>query len=181
RHCPKCKPPVPLDISQGQRILEHCGDHLLYDSSINRQHEHFGLCMRPTPMCVFYLKKRNGKPQIDWDKSTCLLKVFIRYAVAAELTSASPCSNVPVICTLCRPKRPAEWKYNLEAYFRNIHQLQNLQSWPMSVGITDDEKMGLKNIWGSRQNYPRPRNLKKKKKKNPLVISEAHSSRLALR
>jgi hypothetical protein len=72
-------------------------------------------------MCVFYLKKRNGKPQIDWDKSTCLLKVFIRYAVAAELTSASPCSNVPVICTLCRPKRLAEWKYNLEAYLLPKH------------------------------------------------------------
>ncbi|KAF7369372.1 hypothetical protein MVEN_00265800 [Mycena venus] len=177
--CSKCTPPVPLDISQGQRILEHCGAHLLYDSSINRQHEHCGLCMRPTPMCVFYLKKSNGKPQIDWDKSTCLLKVSIRYAVAAESSSASPCSNVSVICTLCGPKRSAVWKYNLEAHFRNVHQLHNPQSWPMSIGITDDEKTALKKIWDSRQEYPRPRNMKKKK--NPLVISEAHSSRLAFR
>ncbi|KAF7344645.1 hypothetical protein MVEN_01624700 [Mycena venus] len=177
--CPKCTPSVPLDIAHGQRILEHCAAHLLYDSSINRQHELCGLCMRPTPMCVFYLRRTNGKPQIDWDKSTCQLKVSIRYAVAAESTSASPCSNVPVICTLCGPKRPAVWKYNLEAHFRNVHQLHNPQSWPMNVGITDDEKTGLKRIWDSRQNYPRPRNLKKKK--NPLVISEAHSSRLAFR
>ncbi|KAF7358011.1 hypothetical protein MVEN_00848200 [Mycena venus] len=80
--CSKCTPPVPLDISQGQRILEHCGAHLLYDSSINRQHEHCGLRMRLTPMCVFHLKKSNGKPQIDWDKSTCLLKVSIRSCLA---------------------------------------------------------------------------------------------------
>ncbi|KAF7326445.1 hypothetical protein MVEN_02615000 [Mycena venus] len=37
--CSKCSPPVPLDISHGQRILEHCAAHLLYDSSVNRQHE----------------------------------------------------------------------------------------------------------------------------------------------
>ncbi|KAF7338947.1 hypothetical protein MVEN_01970900 [Mycena venus] len=177
--CPKCTPSVPLDIAHGQRILEHCAAHLLYDSSVNRQHELCGLCMRPTPMCVFYLRRANGKPQIDWDKSMCQLKVSIRYAVAAESTSASPCSNVPVICTLCGPKRPAVWKYNLEAHFRNVHQLHNPQSWPMNVGITDDEKTGLKRIWDSRQNYPRPRNLKKKK--NPLVVSEAHSSHLAFR
>ncbi|KAJ7824027.1 hypothetical protein B0H13DRAFT_1919358 [Mycena leptocephala] len=69
---------VPLDISHGQRILEHCAAHLLYDSSINRQHELCGLCMRPAPMCVFYLKKVNGNPQIDWERSTCKFKISFR-------------------------------------------------------------------------------------------------------
>ncbi|KAJ7805994.1 hypothetical protein B0H14DRAFT_2382184, partial [Mycena olivaceomarginata] len=134
--------------THSQRILEHCAAHPLYDFPVNRQHGPCGLCMRLTPMCVFYLRKANGKPQIDWDKSMCQLKVSIRYAVTAESTSASLCSNVPVICTLCGPKRPVVCKYNLEAYFRNVHQLiiTNPQSWPMNVGITDVEKMGLKKM-----------------------------------
>ncbi|KAF7330749.1 hypothetical protein MVEN_02413600 [Mycena venus] len=177
--CTKCTPAVPLDLSHGQRILEHCAAHLLYDSSINRQHELCGLCMRPTPMCVFYLRKANGKPQIDWEKSTCRFKISFRYAVAATSTLASPCSNVPVTCPLCGPKRPAVWKYNLEAHFRDVHHLANPQNFLSSVTISDDEKTGLKKIWDARHTHPQPRKLKKKR--NPLQISEAHSSRLAFR
>ncbi|KAJ7892243.1 hypothetical protein B0H14DRAFT_3688388 [Mycena olivaceomarginata] len=151
--CPKCTPAVPLDIAHGQRILEHCAAHLLYDSSVNRQHELCGLCMRPAPM----------------------------YAVAATSTSASPCSNVPVTCPLCGPKRPAVWKYNLEAHFRDVHYLANPQNFPAGVTVTisDDEKSRLKQIWDARHNHTQPRNLKKKR--SPLQISEAHSSRLAFR
>ncbi|KAF7358468.1 hypothetical protein MVEN_00897300 [Mycena venus] len=176
--CSKCSPPVPLDISHGQRILEHCAAHLIYDSSINRQHEFCGLCLRPSPMCAFYLKKSNGKPQIDWEKSTCLYKISFRYAIAATSTSTSPCSNVPVICPLCGPKRAAVWKYSLDAHFRTFHRLAEAQ-FPMQIVITDDEKERLKQIWDLRQKYPKPRNFKNKR--NPLQISESHSSRLALR
>ncbi|KAJ7934543.1 hypothetical protein B0H13DRAFT_1591568 [Mycena leptocephala] len=140
----------------------------------NRQHELCGLCLRPSPMCAFYLKKPNGKPQIDWEKSMCLYKISFRYAIAATSTSTSPCSNVPVICPLCGPKRAAVWKYSLDAHFRTVHRLADAQ-----IVITDDEKERLKQIWGSRQKYPKPRNFKNKR--NPLQISEAHSSRLDLR
>ncbi|KAJ7831622.1 hypothetical protein B0H14DRAFT_3713311 [Mycena olivaceomarginata] len=65
---------VPLDILHGQRILEHCAAHLLYDSSINRQHELCGLCMRPSADARLLPQKANGNPQIDWEKSTCKFK-----------------------------------------------------------------------------------------------------------
>lgn len=168
-----------MDISHGQRVLEHCGAHLLYDPSINRQHETCGLCMRPAPMCVFYLKKSNGKLQIDWVKSSCMHKISFQYSVAAASTAASPCSNVPIVCPICGLKRPAVWKYELEAHFRDFHRLSDPRSFPQRVEITEDEKMRLKEIWDARQNYPQRRNMKKKR--NPLEISEAHSSRLALR
>ncbi|KAF8145703.1 hypothetical protein K438DRAFT_1461495, partial [Mycena galopus ATCC 62051] len=177
--CPKCNPPVPLNISQGQRVLAYCGAHLLFDPSINRQHESCGLCMRPTPMCTFYLRKSNGKFQVDWEKSTCMFRIHFQYGVAECSSSSSPCSNVPVICALCGPKHPAVWKYNLEAHFRNVHHLTDSRKFPMTIMITDDEKTWMKEIWETRQKYPHPRNLKNKQ--NPLEISEAHSSRLALR
>ncbi|KAJ7793160.1 hypothetical protein B0H14DRAFT_2393771, partial [Mycena olivaceomarginata] len=167
--CPKCTPSVPLDISHGQRVLEHCGAHLLYDPSINRQHETCGLCMRPAPMCVFYLKKSNGKLQIDWVKSLCMHKISFQYSVAAASTAASPCSNVPIGCPICGLKRPAVWKYELEAHFRDFHRLSDPRSFPQRVAITEDEKMRLKEIWDARQNYPLRRNMKKKR--NPLEIS----------
>ncbi|KAJ7874305.1 hypothetical protein B0H14DRAFT_2343741 [Mycena olivaceomarginata] len=179
--CPKCSPAVPLNISQGQRVLAHCGAHLLFDPSINRQHEACGLCMRPTPMCTFYLTRSNGKFQVDWEKSTCMFRINFQYGVAECSSSpSSPCSNVPVICPLCGPQHPAVWKYSLEAHFRNVHHLADSRKFPMTVTITDDEKTWMKEIWEARQKYPQPRNMKKKKK-NPLEISEAHSSRLALR
>jgi hypothetical protein len=177
--CLKFTPAVPLDLSHGQRILEHCTGHFLYDSSISRQHELCGLCMRPAPMSVFYLRKANGKPQIDWEKSTCRFKISFRYAVAATSTSASPCSNVPVPFPLCSLKRPTVWKYNLEAHFRDVHHLANPRNFLSSITISDDEKRRLKEIWGARHNHPQPR--KSKKKRNPLQISEAHSSSLAFR
>ncbi|KAJ7906545.1 hypothetical protein B0H13DRAFT_1619306 [Mycena leptocephala] len=177
--CSKCTPAVPLDVSHGQRILEHCAAHLLYDSSLNRQHELCGLCLRPAPMCVFYLKKVNGKPQIDWERSTCQFKIHFRYAVAATSTAASPCTNVPVPCEICGPKRAAIWKYNREPHFRGFHNLSNPQSFPASVTIDDDERTRLKLIWNARHEHPKPRNLKGRQ--NPLQVSEAHSSRLAFR
>ncbi|KAK7015632.1 hypothetical protein R3P38DRAFT_3570055 [Favolaschia claudopus] len=118
--CQKCNPPVPLNVAHPQRILEHNGAHLLYDPHINRQHEYCGLCLRPAQMCTFFLRRPNGKPQVDWERSTCQRKMDFRYAVAAESTSSSPCSNVPVVCPICGPRKPAVWKYNLEAHFRGL-------------------------------------------------------------
>jgi hypothetical protein len=35
--CPRCSPTVTLDLSQGQRVLEHTGSHiLLYDPAVIR-------------------------------------------------------------------------------------------------------------------------------------------------
>ncbi|KAJ7673391.1 hypothetical protein B0H17DRAFT_947258 [Mycena rosella] len=144
--CVKCNPPVPLDIKQGQRVLEHCAAHILHDPSVNRMDELCGLCLRPAPMCTFYLRKSNGGVQIDWYKSTCLYKINFQYAVAASSSSGSPCSNVPLICKECGMKKPAVWRYNLSAHFRKFHRLSDPKSWPMDVTITDAEMDGLENI-----------------------------------
>jgi hypothetical protein len=177
--CPKCNPLVPLDIKHGQRVLEHCAAHILHDPSINEMDELCGLCLRPAPMCTFYLRKGNGGYQIDWSKSTCLYEIKFQYAVAATSSTGSPCSNVPVICEICGPKSPAIWRYNLNAHFRNFHRLSNPTSWPVKVLITEDEKTGLSKVWATRNTHRVPRNMKRTRER--LVISEAHSSRLAFR
>ena len=33
--CPRCSPTITLDLSQGQRVLEHVGTHILHDPSID--------------------------------------------------------------------------------------------------------------------------------------------------
>ncbi|KAJ7281329.1 hypothetical protein C8J57DRAFT_1558865 [Mycena rebaudengoi] len=60
--CTLCKPAVALDFRHGQRVLEHCAAHLLHDPSLVRAHQRCGLCLRPSPQCIFYLRK--GTPAI---------------------------------------------------------------------------------------------------------------------
>ncbi|KAJ7743229.1 hypothetical protein DFH07DRAFT_750018, partial [Mycena maculata] len=142
---------LPEDIraNHGQRVLEHCAAHILHN-----------------------------EPALS-HKSTCLYKIRFQYAVAAQLIPGSPCSNVPVICIQCGPKKPAIWRYNLGAHFQKSHCLSDPRTWPMDVKIEDAEVDGLKVIWNERQKYTRPRQTRVPK--NPLAISEQHSSRLAFR
>ncbi|KAJ7883141.1 hypothetical protein B0H14DRAFT_2564942 [Mycena olivaceomarginata] len=179
--CSHCKPPLEfiLDVKHAPRVIEHSAAHLLHDPSIHRNAELCGLCLCPAPMCTFYLRKTaGGGYQVDWDKSTCLYKIPFQYAVASVSTAGSPCSNVPVICPSCGPKKLAVWKYNLGDHFRNHHGLHNPAVWPVNLQLTDVETNGLARIWESRKVQKQPR---KKKAPRPLEISEAHSSRLAFR
>src|SRR6266536_6169087 len=57
--CMHCTPAVPLRKS-GQRVLEHMGGHILFDPSVDCSLEPCGLCLRPSPLCIFYLKKCKG-------------------------------------------------------------------------------------------------------------------------
>ncbi|KAJ7807965.1 hypothetical protein B0H14DRAFT_2609249 [Mycena olivaceomarginata] len=136
--CPKCDPPIALDISRASVFL-----------------------------------------------STVVLTCFTIHQ-STEAMSSAACACVRDQCAgsilngeRCGPKQPAVWKYNLEFHFQNFHQLRDPRTWAMDITITDHEIKALKAIWDTRQNYPRPRNLQKTKKR--LEISEMHSSRLAFR
>jgi hypothetical protein len=72
--CMACMPPAALP-KQPQRVLEHMAAHILFDSSIDRSSEPCGLCLQPSPLCVYYLKKGKGagtSEQVDVVKSTLL-------------------------------------------------------------------------------------------------------------
>src|SRR5271168_3286785 len=95
-----------LDLTQGQRALEHIGALILYDSEvIHSTGPLCGLCLCPSPLGQFFLGKekgRNGKAKINQRISRgCLTKVNYSYSVAAESTASSPYSNVPIQCRIC--------------------------------------------------------------------------------
>lgn len=181
-----CTPPVVLDLSQGQRILQHVGSHILHDPKVTRVSEPCGLCLTPAPACQFFLKKGKGlrgNLKIDQDRSKgCTIQVNYSYAVASESSSSSPCSNVPIICPLCPKAAPAVWRYNLKFHLSSAHNRdsesvlhhQYEDIWRLS----NFEIREMKTAWSKRAQV----SVRRTKKANtaPLVISEAHRSRIPL-
>lgn len=179
--CLACGPRVQLDYSNAQRILEHMGAHLLYDPTLSRTQEMCGLCLRPSPICMIYLKKGRGvsaSPSIDKSRTTCQNLLTFNYASAARSKDTSPCSNVPITCPLCSIDSPAVWKYNLNLHFREKHKLTP-QHFPFDAHLSTSEKEGMRKKWEGRFLVKKPR--RGMQPKAAMIISDAHSSRLALR
>ncbi|KAF8962782.1 hypothetical protein BDZ97DRAFT_2020851, partial [Flammula alnicola] len=178
-HCPKCSPTVDLDLSQGQRVLEHIGAHILFDSTISQSWPVCGLCLRPSPLCQFFLKKGKGAHatlKID-DRSSkgCLMKVKYSYRVAAESSPSSPCSNVPIQCPICPKEEPAIWRYFFKAHFRDKHGAQLASKYAHLWTLSNFELDQMQKIWIKRRN----KMVKRTKKKHlPLVISEDHRAQI---
>jgi hypothetical protein len=175
--------PPGKNNSKAQHVLEHMGAHLLFDTSLDRSLELCGLCLRPAPICLIFLKKGRGVAagySIDYSRSTCINMVRFKYATASRSSETSPCSNVPRICPLCPANNPAVWTYNFDIHFGRRHKITSPVNFPMQVQLSESEKDGLRRKWETRFKLRNSRNLKKSKK-NPLVCSAAHSTRLALR
>ncbi|KAJ7454366.1 hypothetical protein B0H11DRAFT_2200685 [Mycena galericulata] len=164
-----------------QKILEHNGAHILFDTSIENSDQPCGLCLRPFPTCTFELSKTAGSVaarQIDWRRSTCINPMKFKMAAAKKSTKHSPCTNHLLPCPMQCGQNI--WTYNLDAHFRGSpHNLQMLDSVPRAYQMAPGEMEQMKKIWLSRHDLPKPRNLKKKSTP-PLVISAAHSSSNAL-
>jgi len=174
---------VTLDLSQGQRVLEHIGAHILHDPGLTQSTEICGLCLRPPPFCQFFLTKgkgANGSLKINQSLSRgCLLKVKYSYGVAAESSSSSPCSNVPVACPLCSNTAPAVWKYFMKAHFQETHKSAPISKYEHLWKISNFETAEMKKIWAKRKNIMVKRT--KKSKNPPLVVSENHRAHIPVR
>ena len=181
--CPRCGPSVKLDWKNTQRVLEHMGAHILYNSTLNSSEEHCGLCLRPTPMCEMHLMKgrgTGGTVSVDRAKSKCPNLVRFNYKNAAQSSGRSPCSNVPVNCTYCPAGSPAVWTYSLRSHYRERHHLTPIH-FPTRVDLPQSEKDGMKRVWDMRFNQRGSYRTKKQRRlghDQPLSISEAHRSRL---
>ena len=177
-----CTPSVALP-KQAPRILEHMAAHILFDPRTKRSDEPCGLCLRPSPLCKFYLKKGKGagaSEQIDFAKSTCANKVHFSYAVANSSTASSPSSNVPLRCPICPTAEPCIWRYNLAHHMRAKHPTISIPPHELLWKITNAEQHLLKEIWDNRHRLKKSRK-SKKNQASSLTISEAHSSWLTLR
>jgi hypothetical protein len=132
-----------MSRSQGQRVLEHIGGHVLvFDPKVDRTAHPCGLCLQPlaAPLCVrvFYLTKgkgARGSPKIDQGCSVgCPMKLNFSYTVAAESSSSYPCSNVPVQCPLCPKILPAVWKTG--STFSGLTSKYNIQMHQWKATVT---------------------------------------------
>lgn len=153
--------------------------HILFDSSLDTTKELCGLCMRPSPLCTFYLRKGKGAgstQQIDEHVSCCpnfMGKLF--YSATATEHANSPCTNVPVTCPLCPSTSAAVWKYNMKIHLARVHPSTKGGDFPTAYVISDSEKATLKIQWEKcylvlhqRQRHNTTSRL--------LAVSEVHSS-----
>ncbi len=178
KQCPGCKQDLP---STPQRVLEHMGAHILFDPKVLPTSEPRGLCLKPSPACVFYLTKSKGTKgnlKINYATSKCSNSMEFNYGVAQVSGSSNPCSNVPSPCPFCPNSASAVWMYNMKEHIRTKHLYVNLSEHAQVWRILESEKAAMKQIWSTRKNVKKSR--KSKKAKPTLEISEAHSSRLAL-
>ncbi|KDR65073.1 hypothetical protein GALMADRAFT_162490 [Galerina marginata CBS 339.88] len=184
--CSICTPTVLFGSKvSAHRVLEHNSAHRLNDVHLNRNDKLCGLCLRPAPACIFYLKKGKGTKsnnQIDMKKSSCANLLNFNYSIAEESTMTSPSSNVPILCPLCPQvySTPAHWRMNLRQHIQTRHQGQSLVPYEHLWKITAAEKDQLETIWNDRHKEKRSRK-PRKGDSSDLVISETHSSRLVLR
>uniref|UniRef100_A0A8H7XJQ8 Zinc finger PHD-type domain-containing protein n=1 Tax=Psilocybe cubensis TaxID=181762 RepID=A0A8H7XJQ8_PSICU len=180
--CPMCEPPFNFAGKGGPRILEHIGSHILHDPLINRDDEPCGLCLRPSPQCVFFLKKgTGGNIKINTQASlSCPNVIYYKYAVAEKSTSSSPCSNVPIYCPICPKTSPAVWRYNLKYHMIKTHPSASLARHSHLWDLSSFEKSQMKNIWINRLTTGQTRSGSSKAKKSALVISDAHTMSVEL-
>ncbi|KAJ7291828.1 hypothetical protein C8J57DRAFT_1044147, partial [Mycena rebaudengoi] len=142
--------------------------------------ERCGLCLNPAPMCEYYTTT-SGTKKVDVSRSKCPnAGIKFTYSLAAKSTPSSPCSNVPIDCKLCGTGKPAIWRYNYVHHLRSVHPTAPIEKYFAIWDISVAEKSAMKEVWKSRARGV-PIAKKRAPKTAPLVISEAHSSRLSMR
>lgn len=158
--------------------------HIHYDPAVQKSKEPCGLCLQ-YDQCTIYLMKgkgANASPMIDKKSSKCTGLIDFNYTTAATSTAASPCSNVPLKCPLCPSSSAAVWRYNLCIHIQSSHPYTDLRDHKPLWKITNTEKRLLKEVWDTRLEAKKTRTRTSKNTQGaPLIISEAHSSRLTLR
>jgi hypothetical protein len=174
----------PLDFKNIPKVLAHMSAHILHGPEITYPLP-CGLCLSPAPMCEFFLVKgkgRNGSTIIDMRRSHCKnLRAKFRLSSASKFKRSSPSTNVPLQCPYCPSKSAAVWKFCLEHHMRKVHPDVDRKQYEHMWMIGDDERSLLQHVWNTRETSGMPKKSAKQKKDGELEISEAHSSRMALR
>jgi hypothetical protein len=161
------------------------GAHILYDAGVVQAKGVLcGLCLRPSPLCQFFLTKGkgvNGNIKINQEAlKGCMVKMTYSYHVAAESSTSSPCSNVPLKCPICPKSEPAIWKYFMKAHFEERHTaLRPFNNYEYLWMLSDFERAEIKKIWDKRSKVIMKQT--KKSRAPPLVISDGHRARIPSR
>ena len=128
--CTRCQPSITFNTKYRQRIIEHCGAHILFDRSIDRSLEPCGLCLHPAPLCKIYLRKtkgRTGNITIDMRVSSCSNLIKFSITVATQFSDASPCTNHPICCPYCPNSSLAVWSYTFCKHLTRFYPTVSLE------------------------------------------------------
>ena len=174
--CCKYCPDVFVGRLTAPELLKHNGGHILHDDRHRDVTDACGLCLSSTNGCVIRLVTKGKYTTVALEKSKCVnLPKQLKLGHAAKFSSRSPCTNHPLWCILCPDNAPAVWKYNLRSHIIADHPRANVELYEKYYKISDEEMVLMRGVYLSK-----PRMSKKKKKKDGLVISEGHSTRLAM-
>jgi hypothetical protein len=122
-------------------------------------------------------KGANGNLRIDQKTSKgCLVKMNYSYGVAAESTTSSPCSNVPIHCSICPKTDHTIWKSFMKVHFEEKHKTLDFTKYEHIWKLSNFERSEMKKIWAKR-GKPTMKHTKKSKIP-PLVISESHHAQI---
>ncbi len=144
KSCPHCH----AFLEMTPKLLVHVAAHIQYDSTIDQSSEPCSLCLLPSPLCKFVLKKNKGSPAVDFTRSTCPWLTKFSYGPASTPSSTNPSRNVLIKCSWCPKDSSAVWKYNMAAHYHSKH-LPVIP--PPEFQITDFELEGLKQLWSTCQ------------------------------
>ena len=165
-------------MSSIPKLILHIAVHILHDVAVDRSQEPCGLCLQPSPTCLFYFRCSHSGIQVDMEKSTCPRLARFSYTKSRDVTEESPCGNVLVPCPRCPKNAPGVWKYNLQQHFATKHCSSLV---PANLQITQWEIDALRVHWDNRQSLKQKPSQRKRKKKTKLAISDTHSTRLVYR
>lgn len=183
--CTRCS--YPIDKMTQPELIRHMGVHILHDPVMQDVVQPCGLCLGTG--CKWYIMKGRGTgaaETINMNDSRCpnLRNKKFRLKNASVYTENSPCTNVPMQCPVCiklpsGTRSPAVWKYNLKDHILQQHSDYNIELYKGFFELTAAEVTDMK---GQASKPHRVVSAKPKRAKGPeLIISEAHSARLALR
>jgi hypothetical protein len=153
--------------------------HILHDPSLKDAFNPCGFCLNTGGLCSIRVTKGKGKKGalvVDPLKSRCPNVAKLSITAASKYSDTSPCTNHPLECPLCQEGADLVWKYNLPSHIQKVHPTATLEEYEYLYAVGASERAKLKTLYSAK-----PRHSKKKKQVIDIKISEAHSSRRALR
>ena len=124
--CKICKKKVDMI-----KMRQHIGAHFVKGEVQNM----CGFCGLTSCDINIACGSGRGKTASEIPTSTCEYYEKFSIKSAAKVSKTSPCTNRPVGCPLCKPKRTL-WSYNMYKHYEDNHSDYPRQNWI----ITDEEK-----------------------------------------
>jgi len=116
----------------------------------------------------------NAGYQVNSKTSRCANMISFSYGVASMSSESSPCSNVPVKCSLCPNDGPAVWRYSMKQHIKEAHPYVSLDDYGVWK-VSKVEQQGIKKVWDKRHRKIKSRVWNKASKAPFLVKSETTS------